>query len=387
VAEPDVIEAADPRDVRNAPPPPYVVTRADRERWELAGKIAEAVWEANAPGERLDPSFYWQMQRTVYSSDIPTGSPADVEEAEVSGSGETGPEVDPQALWADVEKQKPGKGASVEEHWAHIGRICDVFDKLFGNPDDYHLGEYEGALALPEKRVEEFGFSGIHVPYNADLHPRDRLGKWVQKLGGIHAAAMDRSLKLRQGVAGVVAANRMGHAIRNPLHDHPEAVSMAGHGSRIERVTRDFSGADEERAREGVHGAVQRLRAGTTRAHNAVIANLGLALMKAEEIEHEDRPKPHQSHVAHVAHKTLHTAIPAHQAPTEQMAGTESVERTMHLSDLATEAGRWATEHESELRMIGHVLSQTGRAFGIAAADVTVEDEQDARAILESLTD
>ncbi len=89
----DVIEAVDPTDIRNAPPPPYVVTDADRERWDLSGKVAEAIWNDNAPGERLDPVFYWHMQRTVYKSDIPTSATGDrIPESDTDG------ELQPPAL-------------------------------------------------------------------------------------------------------------------------------------------------------------------------------------------------------------------------------------------------------------------------------------------------
>jgi hypothetical protein len=75
----DVIEA-DATEIRNAPPPPFVRTDADRKRWDISGKVAEAIFHDNAPGEPLDPVFYWHMQRTVYGSDIPTGTPGDVAE-------------------------------------------------------------------------------------------------------------------------------------------------------------------------------------------------------------------------------------------------------------------------------------------------------------------
>jgi hypothetical protein len=39
--------------------------------------MAEAIWEASEPDQRLDPQFYWMMQRTIYNSEIPTGTPED----------------------------------------------------------------------------------------------------------------------------------------------------------------------------------------------------------------------------------------------------------------------------------------------------------------------
>ena len=75
----DLLSDRDPTDIRNAPPPDYVVTVEDRERWDLAGKIAEVLWEAFEPGEPLDPRFYWMMQRGVCGSDVPTETASDAE--------------------------------------------------------------------------------------------------------------------------------------------------------------------------------------------------------------------------------------------------------------------------------------------------------------------
>ena len=71
----DLLSDRDPTDIRNAPPPDYVVTVEDRERWTLAGRIAEALWEALEPNQPLDNAWFWQMQRAAYHSDIPTGTP------------------------------------------------------------------------------------------------------------------------------------------------------------------------------------------------------------------------------------------------------------------------------------------------------------------------
>ena len=54
-----------------------MVTEADRERWELAGKIAEKLWEENAPGVQLDNARWWFTVRSIYRSDIPTRLPGE----------------------------------------------------------------------------------------------------------------------------------------------------------------------------------------------------------------------------------------------------------------------------------------------------------------------
>ncbi|HLX33060.1 MAG TPA: hypothetical protein VKR79_09880 [Gaiellaceae bacterium] len=69
----------DPTDIRNAPPPGYVVSAEDLERWRLCGKLAEAMWALNVPDEPLDKVWYWTSLRAFYSSDLPTGSPDSAE--------------------------------------------------------------------------------------------------------------------------------------------------------------------------------------------------------------------------------------------------------------------------------------------------------------------
>jgi hypothetical protein len=41
----------------------------------LAGLIARTLWTDFEPDAPLDNAWYWTMQRSIYSSDIPTGRP------------------------------------------------------------------------------------------------------------------------------------------------------------------------------------------------------------------------------------------------------------------------------------------------------------------------
>jgi hypothetical protein len=57
--------------------PPFVQTPEDRERWELSVTLAETTSRQNEPDGRPNSMFVWYFARSVYHSDIPTGSPDD----------------------------------------------------------------------------------------------------------------------------------------------------------------------------------------------------------------------------------------------------------------------------------------------------------------------
>lgn len=54
-------------DVFGTPYPPYVVTEAQRARWNASLRAAESV-----TGESVGSAFHWQTTRWLYHSDIPT---------------------------------------------------------------------------------------------------------------------------------------------------------------------------------------------------------------------------------------------------------------------------------------------------------------------------
>lgn len=324
----------------DAPPPSYVITEADRERWSLSGQIAERMWELyeDAP---TDPEWVFQMQRFIYAqNDIPTGS------------GELSEEVyaplDPDAdedhqrawdMWADLERSKPGAGESDDAYWAHIARICDLFDEMFGNPDHIDLGPYDGAIA--EGRLEE-AFAHVYAgPYDAALHPKDRLGKWTKKLNGLQAAAADRTPAMRERMAGLAKERP---ALRAQV---TAARAKAGHAVRV--------------------------------AHNEVVTDAVKGLAWAYS-EHEPPPAPKLRH---------HVAGQAHAAISEPLqsahAAHESFDRVSSMSELAHEGARWATEHQDELRMVAHVLAHAGSM--IVQSELTDDDIAFGTALLESLND
>ena len=57
--------------------PPFVLTGADRERWELAVAIAEETSRQNEPDGRPNSLFVFGYARTVFFSELETGSPGD----------------------------------------------------------------------------------------------------------------------------------------------------------------------------------------------------------------------------------------------------------------------------------------------------------------------
>ena len=52
------------------PYPPYVITEAERKRWDLAEGIARLIFDDAGEAQ------VWQATRSVYRSDIPTEPPA-----------------------------------------------------------------------------------------------------------------------------------------------------------------------------------------------------------------------------------------------------------------------------------------------------------------------
>jgi hypothetical protein len=57
--------------------PPFVSTPEDRERWELAVAMAEELSRQNESDGRVNSQFVFHFARTVYFSELPTGSPGD----------------------------------------------------------------------------------------------------------------------------------------------------------------------------------------------------------------------------------------------------------------------------------------------------------------------
>jgi hypothetical protein len=64
----------DPLDIAQTEPPGYVATPAERERWALCNSIALEMWRLYGEGEPLDRRWYWQTVRSIYRSDVGTGS-------------------------------------------------------------------------------------------------------------------------------------------------------------------------------------------------------------------------------------------------------------------------------------------------------------------------
>ena len=57
--------------------PPYVLDAAAREQWDLCHAIAARQVELYADGP--DSRYIWFMERWLFYSDVPTGTPADQE--------------------------------------------------------------------------------------------------------------------------------------------------------------------------------------------------------------------------------------------------------------------------------------------------------------------
>jgi hypothetical protein len=148
--------------------PPYVLSEADRERWDLCHGIAEK--QVELYGDGPDARYVWMMTRWFYATDVPTGTQADQDAAaKIAGERRTAfgaieevaaalgmESLDPaRALWETVAETPPAEIPDT---------VADVFDALFGNPDVYSFAEYE---RLPSDGT--------------------RMGDWLTKLDGMRA--------------------------------------------------------------------------------------------------------------------------------------------------------------------------------------------------------
>ncbi len=57
--------------------PPFVRTAEDRERWELVRALATELSRQNEPAGEPNSQFVWFYSRTLYHSEIPTGTSDD----------------------------------------------------------------------------------------------------------------------------------------------------------------------------------------------------------------------------------------------------------------------------------------------------------------------
>lgn len=57
--------------------PPYVQTAEQRERWDVCVEAAEATSRKSEPSGKPDKIFVWTCTRSLYHSDMPTGTAAD----------------------------------------------------------------------------------------------------------------------------------------------------------------------------------------------------------------------------------------------------------------------------------------------------------------------
>jgi hypothetical protein len=70
----------EPLDPAGLPYPPAIRTPEQKERWDICTKVALTLWEKMAPpGTPLDVAWLMYTVRVYYSSNIPTGSPEDME--------------------------------------------------------------------------------------------------------------------------------------------------------------------------------------------------------------------------------------------------------------------------------------------------------------------
>lgn len=371
--------------------PPFVLTEADQARWDLSYAIAAKTSADNEPDGRPNSQFVWGYARTVFFSELPTGDPSElaeeapepVQEARRSlqvgdeipfrrydPSSSTGTALDRADLLAELARVKPGPDADEDAHWAHVGRVCDLFDELFGNPDEIELGADEGKVVAPGDGLShlEEGFANVvRRPYVPTMHPRDRLGKWSQKLNGLRAFAKTHRVQVKKHLASALAGASLHHRVARA--DNPGGAlhtrDLSPAGGREAAAGRLKAHANEARNREGLRGARQQAVHVHRVAKGHAIAALAYMYGGAAEEKLGPFSEPMKDAAA---------------AYDRAMDLKDSKEAAHAWSEAAHKAAEYAVEHRHELHAVvasaAHVARHIARAKGLSAADDTEPDAE-----------
>jgi hypothetical protein len=349
--------------------PPYVRTDAEKERWDIVRQIAERYVELYE--DEPDPSFVWYATRQWYFSDIPTGSPDDPPSipppggqaiAEADSKADvtaevTGPSARAQELFADLQASKPAPGSPPEEWQEHVGKVADLLDELLGDPDEYDFGDDEIA------GLDEAVAGVIHgAPYKELLHPRDRLGKWSQKLNGLQKFVTKNRDGLKQALAVHVAAARIRIGARaGKLIPKASGEDLAAAHEALRKGTAGrehfLALAHEERARHGVSGAKRQVEAAQTQTMGEVLRTL--AFIYSEKGEEKFGP----------------LAEPSRDA----LAMQEWKDRAEVTGEQAHRLAEYAMEHHRELGALLRASAwHIARVKGLVAAEIDDDDVAEA---------
>jgi hypothetical protein len=391
-----------------APYPGWVATPEQRERWDVCHGIASHLSGLMEGGEP-DQRFCWVAVRALYNSDVPTGSleEGEVEEADAGpeltdrdlevvgaslelpdGLADTPGEDELAARVKKLEDARPADGAPDEEWWAWVERMADALDDLLGP----HLDGLE----------DEIGEGLREALFNQAAHPRNRIGKWTAKLGGLRRTAAEHGSHFRTklGVTlaaahlkrEVAASHRKGHGLHGKLkhagtreeHLRVASARLATATGKDEEEVRaalrahvQRGHAAEERARKGVSGRRQKAIRGGNIAGGATLSSIHRALVAdpsatlAREVEgHHDKGAKRVAKGAAGAAGTYE--FDPRQAKDIHGVGS-TAEDVKTVADKTFDVTRWAHEHADELKAAGHVAKHlahaAARAKGLAAAD------------------
>lgn len=313
--------------------PPFAVTEAERERWRVAHAVAEAISRQNEPSGTPNSTFVWYFARSVYHSDVPTGTADDPVPELAEGGAEAVTqfhaaleEAQLETLLDGLEKSKPGPQAEEKAHWDHVGRVCDVLDKLFGTPDEIDglLGDSVGKLHLGDEPDELFEAFEHVLPgkYDAKMHPRDRAGRWSQTLHAIKAFAAKHPAAVKQ------------HFARRAAQNDPGAARLRARAATA-------------RAGKMARGAKQ---AAINTHHRSVVGAVNTLAMVYSE-------------------KTERKLGAVHENLKDPLTTLDTFDRAAMTKDLVHEAAQWAVEHHEELSTVLQVAKHAAGAVGLAAAD------------------
>ena len=320
-----------------APFPGYIQTPAQRRRWTVCARIVSLLSARFEPTGRPDSRFVWVGTRALYNSDTPTGSDGQtVEEAAaelheaVSTPPETPYEVD-----------------------VRLEMAVALIEEVLGPLEEYGPELEEEATALP----------ALGGSFQERLHPRSRLGKWIQKFGAV------KRITTRPGFQEKVEALKAGaDTLKTGAHVHKqEKVGRAQQAVKSAKAEAKEAGEKAEKDVKG--GAASKLHSAMLWDPEEKVADAvrpGLKRAKGES------KAAWMKRIASIAplFALAWEVDPRHETDLSGVAAEDA----FILGHTASHLVSWAVEHAEELRMLGQLARQLAQVTGLAAAEEWEDD-------------
>lgn len=371
---------------RLAPYPGYVQTVEERRRWDAAYGIAEGVSAMYERDGDPDPRFTWLATRALYQSELPTAD-GDLAEAarELEAYGQLlDGDPDFQVSASDRAAELIAAAEASREYGAHdlaADFSVEALETLFGNVD-----------GLPDEIDEAIG---IPHAYDAGKHPRGRGGKWLAKLGGTvrqlgpapHPSvehAMINSSKVHERTMGGPAMHTDARKLDKTGRMNEDVQRIAKHTGQpvghVKVTVQRHQDSTTEKAKDYVAKKGLRGGVGVGTAQAAIHHALTTDNVFDKHAEHHHALGGRRNEAIAMVHHAASQYFPdPRDTAAGKMPGTpgidlqDDVDKTHEFFSQSVEVARWAHEHQDAIRLAGHVIHHTARAFGLAAA--RVDDE------------